>query len=205
LLLIGPPLPILLRIDRASLFEGVVPAFPLRKARGTAAPKAAPALQAGTPRSRARKGVARSTRPQARYLYDRRCVLDDGQPIGHDRVPTVFWGSKEPGARNGSSRTVPTALILMGDWCVPDRGTTTMRNENRDAYDGQSQRLRRFQAVNLTKKDSPREFFRLTTRGLMGDPFSGLAAGHWPAASQPSGWRSCGQSTVRRCCRIRRA
>jgi len=101
--------------------------------------------------------------------------MDDGQPIGHDRVPTVFWGSKEPGAGNGSSRTVPTALILMGDWCVPDRCTTTMRNENRGAYDGQSQQLRRFQAIILTKKDLPREFFRLTERGLMGDTFSASA------------------------------
>jgi hypothetical protein len=34
-----------------------------------------------------------------------------------------------------------------------------------EAYDGQSQQLRRFQAINLTKKDLPRVVFRFTTGG----------------------------------------
>lgn len=48
----------------------------------------------------------------------------------------VFWGSKEPGAGNGSSRTVPTALILMGDWCVPEVHDNHA-TENLGAYHGQ--------------------------------------------------------------------
>jgi hypothetical protein len=107
-------------------------------------------------------------------------IEDDGQPIGHDRVPTVFWGSQEPGAGNGSSRTIPTALILMGDWCVPERCTTTKRMKTRVRTTGKDRPSRRYQAFDLTKKDSPREFFRLTRRGLMGDPFSAgpLFRGH---------------------------
>ena len=76
--------------------------------------------------------------PQARYLSGRCPLADHGPSIGHDRVPTVFWGSKEPGAGKGSSRTVPTALILMGDWCVPERCTITKRTKTRVRITGKA-------------------------------------------------------------------
>jgi hypothetical protein len=89
--------------------------------------------------------------------------------VGRDRAPTVFWGSREPGAPGKSFGTRRPALILMGDWCVPD----TAPNHGKPGRvpraiggfsDGHA-------AVN-EKKTANGEFLRLDRDGLMGDPRS---------------------------------
>lgn len=112
-------------------------AFPLRKARGRGSVECDAGI---TERVR----LGREPGKRWRGLYGRKpgcCTTvipmrDNGQSIGHDRVPTVFWGSKEPGAGKGSLRTVPRALILMGDWCVPEVHDNHA-TENLGAYHGQ--------------------------------------------------------------------
>lgn len=108
LFLIGPLPPILHDLSRASLLEDWIPAFPLRKVGGHGN------AECGSGITR-RVRLGREPERVWRGLHGRKpgfCstvipIEDDGQPIGHDRVPTVFWGSDEPGAGNGSSRTVP--------------------------------------------------------------------------------------------------
>ena len=44
--------------------------------------------------------------------------MHEPKRLGHSRVPTVFWGSKEPGPGELCFVEPPNGLILMGVWCV---------------------------------------------------------------------------------------
>ena len=106
--LIGPPPPVLHHEDRTSKLGGLTLAFPLRKAPGH------DIAERGIGMTR-RVRLDREPERVWRGLHGRKpgtCstvipVVDGGQSIGHDRVPTVFWGSDEPGAGSGSLRTAP--------------------------------------------------------------------------------------------------
>jgi hypothetical protein len=94
---------------------------------------------------------------------------------------------KSQGLPEGFFGTRRSALILMGDWCVP-AGHDNQLNEDRDAYHGQRQAMRRNQAIGPTGRESPREIFSLDKRGLMGDA-SGSPRDLRPGASHLS-WGS---------------
>ena len=115
------------------------------------------------------KRLARSSRPQARFLLTvvrLRTAVSEVDTVGHRRFSGAL---NAPGARNGSLPSRPVALILMGDWRVP-AGHDSQNNEDRGAYQSNDRRDRRYQAFGPRREESLREFFRLTGRGLMGDP-----------------------------------
>jgi len=135
--------------------------------RGTAAPHAASALSGGYASivSQKRVGAVLTAASQVSVCRRLRMTASKLDAIGYRR----FSGARESqGLPDRFFGTRRSALILMGDWCVP-AGHDNQVNEDRDAYHGQGPPMRRVQAFGPTGQESPREFFSLDTRGLMGD------------------------------------
>ena len=87
---------------------------------------------------------------------------------GHQRFSGAL---NEPGARPAVKTTVPYALILMGDWCVPIADNHTI--ENPGAYQTLMTASRGDDEANSKKKNPPTGmFYPLTEARLMGDTFS---------------------------------
>ena len=107
LFLIGTPPPILCNEDIAPKCGRLRLAFPLRKAPGHDVAECDSGMtkrvRLGCEPGKVRRGLhGRKPRNCSTVIP----ISDDGPSTGHDRVPTVFWGSDEPGAGNGSSRIV---------------------------------------------------------------------------------------------------